>query len=383
MISKLFYSAVLLILQTAILSGQVKVRLLTVYKPDTVTFTVAEGEYKADYFTGRTDLIGKDQSIIIIKHDARLFIKSGNGDSVISDSVLFKGVTGNDSFILSAGSNEQLIRNYSGDLHCKSDLGTLLLINNCDVEDYVAGVVKAEGQYGKYPEYFKTQAVIARTYMYRHLKKHVLDGFNLCDNIHCQAFNGITDDTIIVGATQATWGLVILGADKIPIISAFHSNCGGETVSSENLWLTGQPYLGKVTDTYCTSSRNARWRKSIAVSDWIAYLKTRGLASTPGNLSQLNFSQTTRLNDYRTGTFKVPLMQVREDFGLRSTFFSVRVEGDSVVLSGRGYGHGVGLCQEGAMVMASKGFDFRKIIAFYYKGVSISDVKNNFIAPLH
>ena len=67
---------------------------------------------------------------------------------------------------------------------------------------------------------------------------------------------------------------------------------------------------------------------------------------------------------------------MRLDLNLRSTFFSVFASGDSMILKGRGYGHGVGLCQEGAMVMASKGFSYREIINFYYSGVIISDIKN-------
>ena len=72
----------------------------------------------------------------------------------------------------------------------------------------------------------------------------------------------------------------------------------------------------------------------------------------------------------------MPLTTIRSDLNLRSTFFSVFVNGDSVILKGRGYGHGVGLCQEGAMEMASKGFSYRDIISFYYSGVIITDVKN-------
>ncbi|HUV00019.1 MAG TPA: hypothetical protein VMW32_03545, partial [Bacteroidales bacterium] len=60
----------------------------------------------------------------------------------------------------------------------------------------------------------------------------------------------------------------------------------------------------------------------------------------------------------------------------RSTFFSVSADGDSVLLKGRGYGHGVGLCQEGAMAMAAKGFNFSQIIDFYYSGVTVTDIKN-------
>ena len=86
------------------------------------------------------------------------------------------------------------------------------------------------------------------------------------------------------------------------------------------------------------------------------------------------FSQEHRKSDYRTGNFFMPLRLIRNDLSLRSTFFSVTVSGDSVILDGRGYGHGVGLCQEGAMAMASKGFTYRQIIGFYYTGVRIGTI---------
>jgi stage II sporulation protein D len=67
---------------------------------------------------------------------------------------------------------------------------------------------------------------------------------------------------------------------------------------------------------------------------------------------------------------------MRSDLDLRSTFFSVYAKGDSIILKGKGYGHGVGLCQEGAMEMAAKGFNYKQIIDFYYFGVFISDINN-------
>ena len=88
------------------------------------------------------------------------------------------------------------------------------MINICDVERYIAGVVKAEGGSGKNNEYFKTQAVIARTYMYRYIDKHLSDGYNVCDNTHCQAFNGSSTRFIINRAAMETKGLVILDQDS-------------------------------------------------------------------------------------------------------------------------------------------------------------------------
>ena len=97
--------------------------------------------------------------------------------------------------------------------------------------------------------------------------------------------------------------------------------------------------------------------------------------------SVFNFFQGSRLPDYKTGSFTIPLRTMRSDLNLRSTFFSVYANGDSIILKGRGYGHGVGLCQEGAMVMAAKGFNYREIINFYYSGVIISDIKNAVTLP--
>jgi stage II sporulation protein D len=198
----------------------------------------------------------------------------------------------------------------------------------------------------------------------------------LCDNTHCQAFFGITTDTMIRRAALETAGLVILSHDSILVNAAFHSNCGGETSLPENVWLSSYSYLKKVVDPYCTSSRNARWTKTLPLSDWNGYLQNEGYHPLNSKTPNYDFAQKTRIQDYTLGTFSIPFTKIRNDLNLRSAFFSVKTNGDSVTLEGRGYGHGVGLCQEGAMVMAARGFNFMQIIDFYYFHVLISDVKN-------
>jgi stage II sporulation protein D len=211
--------------------------------------------------------------------------------------------------------------------------------------------------------------------MYKYFKRHELDRYNLCDNTHCQAFNGITSDSVIIRAAQETKGLVVLDKDSSLINSAFHSNCGGETCSSGDVWLSGYSYLQKVTDPYCTSSRSAAWTKIIPLPEWKSYLENAGYVKREGGPSVFNFSQLTRQKDYHAGTFTIPFSRIRNDLKLRSAFFSVMVKDNSVILKGRGYGHGVGLCQEGAMVMASKGFKYSDIIKFYFSGVIITDIR--------
>ncbi len=357
-------------------SGQVKIRLFSNQSPESVVFSVTEGRYEINMFNGEISTLLKGEPVIISKYNGKLAVKKRNEQGFICDSIEISGKTGNDIFSLRVNGNSPVRQYYSGDLQCFPDLGTLVLINISDVEKYVAGVVKAEGGSGKNLEYFKTQAIIARTYMYKYFDKHLTDRYNVCDNTHCQAFNGLSSDTLLNRAAMETRGLVILDKDSTLIISAFSSNCGGETSSSEDVWLSGQPYLRAVPDPYCLASRNSTWEKSLSMYEWISYLRRSGYTGNVNNPSLFNFLQESRLTDYKIGAFTIPLRSIRADLNLRSTFFSVYAVGDSVILKGRGYGHGVGLCQEGAMEMAAKGFNYKQIIDFYYSGVFITDIKN-------
>lgn len=367
---------ILLTVFYTVVSAQVRVRLFSNQSPETAIFSVTEGNYEIIADNGEIMTVLKDEPVLITRFNEKLAVKTRTAKGFICDSLTLSGKTGNDSFSFRTIGIIHTKQNYSGDLKCFPDLGTLVFVNITDIEKYISGVVMAEGGNGKNLEYFKTQAIIARTYMYRYFDKHITDKYNVCDNTHCQAFNGVSSDALLNIATRETSGLVILDEDNILIISAFHSNCGGETSSSDDVWLMSQPYLKSVADPYCLVSRSALWQKSIAVSEWVSYLRKSGYNEKVDDPAVFNFLQKSRLTDYKTGSFIIPLRTIRSDLNLRSTFFSVYTKGDSILLKGRGYGHGVGLCQEGAMVMAAKGLNYREIIDFYYSGVNISDIKN-------
>jgi stage II sporulation protein D len=356
--------------------SQVKVRIFSGDSPESSVFSVTGGEYDLIFPGGGPVSILKGEPVIIQKLNGKLAVKARNSEGIITDSILIKGKTGNDFFSLRINGPVPQRKNYSGDLLCFADLETLVLINDCDIDDYIAGVVLAEGGSGRNKEYFKAQAVIARTYLYKYFDKHLSDRFNVCDNIHCQVYKGICTDPVINLASLETKNLVATDKDSILIISAFHSNCGGETSSSEYVWLARQPYLKKVIDPYCIASRNAIWEKKVTLHEWTEMMKRSGYRGVMDQSAAFNFSQKTRMNDYTAGSFRVPLSVIRNDLSLRSTFFSVVAGKDHLILRGRGYGHGVGLCQEGAMEMAARGFNYRSIIDFYYSGVIVLDVKN-------
>jgi stage II sporulation protein D len=375
MYKKLFFIQILIILLSGISSGQVRIRLFAGQPAVSGVLTVAEGKYELDIFDGKPVPLTVGDPVILAIYDNKIAVKIRNSLSFMCDSLIVNGLTEDSRFSFRVDGSRHDRQIYSGDLRCHPDLGILVFINICDFEQYIAGVVRTEGGTGRNIEYLKSQAVLARTFMYRHFNRHSLDNYNLCDETHCQAFHGITTDTLIIRAAFETKGLVALDRDSVLIISAFHSNCGGETSTSESVWLSGHSSVRKVIDPYCVNSPNARWRKTIPLREWEAYLKKSGFIPGANTPPSYNFSQLTRQGDYRVGSFSLPFSRIRNDFNLKSAFFSVQQEGNSVILKGRGYGHGVGLCQEGAMVMADRGFKFRDIIRFYYPDIIITDFK--------
>jgi stage II sporulation protein D len=134
------------------------------------------------------------------------------------------------------------------------------------------------------------------------------------------------------------------------------------------------PYLVPVADPYCTSQPNARWSKTVSLDEWITYLIKNGFKPDPDVATDFSFQQTHRIPDYTVNDLILPVKQLRADWQLRSAFFSVSADREQVVLNGKGYGHGVGLCQEGAMEMGRRGFKYDEIISFYYKYVNLVPV---------
>ncbi|PLX04974.1 MAG: hypothetical protein C0594_08450 [Marinilabiliales bacterium] len=251
--------------------------------------------------------------------------------------------------------------------------GRILILNRVKLENYVAGVVETEGGSKASKEYYKTQAILCRTYALENWHRHELEGFNLCDGVHCQAYKSkCKHNPEIQIATEETKGLVIVDTSMTLITAAFHSNSGGYTANSEDVWVLAKPYLRSVRDEYWSKGRNAHWSKEIEVDQWKRYLKSYGF-NLSGNETAQSFAyqQKTRDSYYRYAGDKLELKTIRYDWRLKSTFFDLVPRGNKLVIEGRGYGHGVGLSQEGAMRMSDMGFPYDKIIKYYYKNVYI------------
>ncbi len=254
----------------------------------------------------------------------------------------------------------------------------LRLLNESVLDNYIAGVSEAESGLYSPIEFYKVQSILARTYALTHFTKHQAEGYNMCDQVHCQAFFGKSHEAKIVQAVNATRGKVVVDDDMNLIVAVFHSNSGGQTVNSEDVWGTSTTYLRSVNDTFSLKMPNARWTRKMPVSDWLDYLKLKNypVDDSVARWQALHFKQETRKINLEYGGVRIPLKNVRTDFQLKSTFFSVEPVGDTLVFSGRGFGHGIGMCQEGAMRMTKAGYNYKDVLNFYYRNVHLIDLKD-------
>lgn len=260
-------------------------------------------------------------------------------------------------------------RTYEGNLEVSMlNSGRLLLINDVEFETYIAGVVQSE-IYGSRSDIFRIQAIISRTWALRNIYKHKSDGYNFCDHVHCQAYqNRCIRPDIMMGAIQSS-GETLVDANGKLIETPFHSNSGGQTANSEDVWRTALPYLRAVPDTFSYRMRQSNWTKTITLDRWLNYFSKNhkiDIHDSANLYELLHFQQPER----KTRLLGVPLTRIRVDFQLKSTFFSVSVDSASrsVIIHGHGYGHGVGLSQEGAIRMVGLGYRYDSILYHYYTG---------------
>lgn len=309
-----------------------------------------------------------DDAISVSAIGDALLVKSPYGLNDTVASVQLIG-SGNSPNFRVRFNDEKRDLTYFDELSISVSDGALKVVNHVSIERYVARVVQSEVGYGAAEEYYKIQSIICRTYAVRHLERHVLDGYDLCDHEHCQVYSGLRPATNeVLKATSATSGLVMVDPQNELILSAFHANCGGQTSNSEDVWREPRSYLTSVEDTFCLKERSAVWEKTMPINEFITQL---GFKTNAADLENWRFKQSDRKKYLTIGSDSVETAQMRRLLQLRSTYFDLKVKDGNVEFTGRGYGHGVGLCQQGAMKMAESGYNYSQILGYYYKGVSL------------
>jgi stage II sporulation protein D len=284
----------------------------------------------------------------------------------------------------------------------------LTLVNEVPLEDYLRGVLPEE--IGNPPqtdfEAVKAQAVAARSYTLSYLGRRADLGFDLWATVEDQVYGGTARENAQSNrAVQETRGEILL-SDGVPIRALYSSACGGRTVNVEDVWpWPWTPYLRSVRDAeddnrdgYCSLSANYRWREEWGVDAFIAtlrkYAPAEGASTAALDGQLLDVRVESRSRSGRVAELVVETTEgqcvlhgdrtrwaLRRPGGeaiLRSSFFKIGVQRAAdgaplrVVATGGGNGHGIGMCQWGAMGMARAGKSYREILRHYYKATQIA-----------
>lgn len=348
-------------------------------KVSSFIFSPQIGNYTVYTEKGVLVTVDNTEILELSYRNKKIYIKSLEKDYGAFSKVHFIGNSWENTFKIKTSKPSGTIKNYEDNLIVKRHnyYDYFQLINNIDIDNYVAGVVESEVGKRPPPEYFKLQAIICRTYALKNIKRHEHEGFSLCDRVHCQAYNRKARSSLIKTATTETTGIVIVDSDINLITATFYSNCGGQTANSEEVWKQQLYYLRSIKDTFCLHENNAVWSKKIPKNKWEDYLISKGLPK--GSLSRecgVEYFQNCREQFYENQNVQIPFTTIRKDFRLKSAQFDVVPNGNYVLLKGKGFGHGVGLCQEGAMKMARAGHSYIDILHFYYADVHMINLES-------
>lgn len=273
-------------------------------------------------------------------------------------------------------------RRYRGSLELRHRGAGLTAVNIVPVDDYLLSVVPEEMPTDWPAEALKAQSVAARSFALKSRGRHAAEGYDLCTTTHCQLYKGIASEkTASTAAVRATRGEVLTYGGQ-PIEALFHTDSGGMTESSEDVWGNPIPYLRAVRDTPLGTMP---WTKTMSTADLEKKLAAKG--HNIGRLRAIELSPLAvgRAAKDRTASGRVRAMTVtgtkgsvtlsgnawRSLLGLKSTLFSAKLTKDSVTFTGFGAGHGLGISQWGAERLAETGKSYADILHHYYTGVTL------------
>jgi stage II sporulation protein D len=261
--------------------------------------------------------------------------------------------------------------------------GVLVIVVTMPVESYVERVVASESGAADSTESMKALAIVVRSFALH--EKHGHADYDLCDSTHCQLLHWGSNGergAQAHAATLATAGETLWFHGQ-RALAYFGKDCGGRTASPAEIWPHAKPisYLPSQPDRFCARDGGREWASEITRAELTAALAAHGLAA-PGwqnimiaRRGESGRAVTLRLDNTEVGADEFRLA-VGESLGwnrIPSTWFEVSQQGDGLAFHGRGWGHGVGLCQKGAAAMAQQGRSAGEILQQYFPGTQAAD----------
>ena len=274
-------------------------------------------------------------------------------------------------------------RFYRGSLQIiKTEEGLLRAINIIDLEDYLKGVLFHEVSHRWPMEAIKAQAIASRTFALYQAQQNNHKYYYLKADVSSQVYGGVYAERYRTNeAVEETKGEVLVWRGKL-LPAFFHATCGGHTEYAGRLWKVNAKPLRGVRCVYCENSPHFFWEHDVDLAtiekrlnearysiSGISSMKIKG--RDPSNrVIQLSLKGKEEI-------VRISAKDFRRILGsriIRSTNFTITIIGKTAYFQGKGWGHGVGLCQWGAFSMAKKGKDAQQILKFYYPGSRIVNI---------
>jgi len=256
-----------------------------------------------------------------------------------------------------------------------------LVVNIIELEKYVKGVLYHEVSHHWPLAVLKAQAVAARTYVLYQKSANETSEYDVTSDIYSQVYGGRNSERFRTNiAVNRTKAQVLIYQNKI-LPAYYHSNCGGHTEDVKELWKHNLPPLRGVECGYCQLSPNYRWKKNFQSKVIQEKLNKNGYSiGLIENISIKKRTESQRVQSLeitsRDGNkFKISGKDFRQIVGpnnLKSNFYDITMKGFFFDVYGKGWGHGVGMCQWGAHKMSRKRFNYKEILQFYYPGANIT-----------
>ncbi len=340
--------------------------------------TLPSGRYQAEVRKNEVVIHGIDpRNLKIASIVGRELIIKGTTDSglAVCYGNCFRRYPGDISISVSTSGSEPILSKSLSPAQ-KSKAPHLVLINNVISSAYVAGVCAAEMPIETPLEALKAQAVLVNTEIARYPP-----GIDIDDTTQRQCYQGIPAGRSDVREAVRSVGAQCLLFHGVPIKPYFHSTCAGMTSNAADIFQLKQrsyPYLAAVKCEYCKSS--PFWHTTVSqiprsefasvFGSTIPKIESTDKAGRPLVISYAVHGQTIKESGYKFW------LKLGQSFGwdkAPGNLFTLSARQSTVLIQSRGAGHGVGMCQWGAIGMAREGKDYKQILAHYFPGTTLSD----------
>ena len=349
----------------------------------------------------------------VIWQDGRIVYNGMIYDELYFDSITRSTLFAESSFILydvvigiDFHWQQKRTLKFAGGLKFIVEGDCITAVNCIGMENYLLSVISSEMKSSSSLELLKAHAVISRSWLLARMEERKSGGaaphreFDVCADDHCQRYQGLA---MAVGesvrrAIDQTWGQVLRYRGTL-CDTRYSKCCGGRTELYSTCWEDKDfPYLQSVEDRFCDCEHseilpqvlNDYDMRTMDFHDWTVRYSREELSTLVHRRTGVDYGEILSLEPVERGPSgrikylringtkhsavigkELAIRRALSETHLKSSAFEVTADGDFFVLRGRGWGHGVGLCQIGAAVMASEGYDYRQILSHYYVGAEV------------